>query len=167
MQSILGTAVWKEAPRCCPQLAMPSYRYLPGKNLHPGENHLPTFTDQEALRYGIDLYHGGYFYEAHEAWESLWLHLPKGDLQRALLHGLIQLTAAMLKLELRQWAPAQRLSRRALHYIDSVRHHSPQVQGVDVSQLADQVQRYFQAFWANITAGEGLVVGNAPRIHVR
>lgn len=164
MQSILGEAVWKNAPRLCPQLPFPPYQYLPGKNLHPGVDHLPSFSDSEAFAYGIDLYHAGYFYEAHEAWESLWLQLPRGDMQRALLHGLIQLTSALLKLELGQWPPAQRLSRRALHYIDSVSHHRPSYEGLELGQLSEQIQRYFQPLWTSVGQGSSLAISRAPRL---
>lgn len=165
MQSILGEAVWKNAPRLCPQLRLPPYRYLPGKNLHPGEDHLPPLGDH-AIHYGIDLYHAGYFYEAHEAWEPLWLRLPPGDLQRTLLHGLIQLTAALLKIELGQWRPAQTLSRRAYHYIGVVQHRDPQLLQLDLTQLSSHIQRYFQSLWAGASQGASLMVSRAPRLQL-
>lgn len=165
MTSILGEAVWKNAPRLCPLLRLPPYRYLPGKNLHPGEDHLPKLGD-DAVHYGIDLYHAGYFFEAHEAWEPLWLHLPPGDLKRTLLHGLIQLTAALLKVELRQWRPAQTLSRRAYHYIDVAQHHDPRLLHMDLPQLGMQIQRYFQPIWTAASQGPALAIPRAPRLQL-
>ncbi|PIR21016.1 MAG: hypothetical protein COV45_02480 [Deltaproteobacteria bacterium CG11_big_fil_rev_8_21_14_0_20_47_16] len=166
MSCVIGEPIWKDAPRFCGDLQFPSYRYLPGKNLHPDEGHLPQLTEHNAFRYGVDLYHAGYFYEAHEAWESLWLKLPKEDLERTLLHGLIQLTAALLKLELKQIPPAQRLSRRALHYVEIVQHHTTRMMGLDVPQLAQHMQRYFQPLWASAKLPPKMSISRAPKLNL-
>ncbi|MCE9625455.1 MAG: DUF309 domain-containing protein [Deltaproteobacteria bacterium] len=48
--------------------------------------------------YGIDLFNNGYWWEAHEAWETIWLTTPKTDLEGQYLQGLIQFSASLLKL---------------------------------------------------------------------
>lgn len=146
MSSAIRAAIWKDAPRLCPQLPLPPYRYLPGKNLHPGEGHLPAWGNH-AYAYGVDLYHAGFFFEAHEAWESVWLSLPKNDLQRTFLLGLIQNTAAQLKLATGQWAPARTLSRRALHYLELVRCHESPYMGLDLNQLVTDMLAYYEPLW--------------------
>lgn len=47
-----------------------------------------------ALRAGTALYNVGEYHAAHDPWESAWLPLEEGPDER-LLHGLIQLTAAV------------------------------------------------------------------------
>jgi predicted metal-dependent hydrolase len=49
----------------------------------------------DALRHGADLFNGGQFWEAHEAWEQLWLEAEGVD--KLFLQGLIQLAAAYHK----------------------------------------------------------------------
>ena len=59
--------------------------------------HLPGLTPRPraeiapGLEEGLALYRAGYFWEAHEAWEPLWLAAPPNSRERALLQGLIQL----------------------------------------------------------------------------
>lgn len=96
----------------------PRYAYLPGRDPHPtrdarghsfgGEKqrypYLPaeSWRENEEYLFGVDLYNHGYLWEAHEAWENLW-HPAKHDAQQAgFLQGLIQCTAASLKIPMEQ-----------------------------------------------------------------
>ena len=96
----------------------PSYAYLPGRDPHPtrdarghsfgGEKkrhpYLPaeSWRENEEYLFGVDLYNHGYLWEAHEAWENLW-HPAKHDAEQAgFLQGLIQCTAASLKIPMEQ-----------------------------------------------------------------
>lgn len=166
MSSGIRTALWKDAPRLCPQLPLPPYRYLPGKNLHPGEGHLPDMGDK-AYAYGVDLYHAGFFFEAHEAWESLWLLLPKSDFKRTFLLGLIQNAAAQLKLATGQWAPARTLSRRALHYLELVRCYDCTYMGLDLNQLVADMLQYYDPLWQGPIRSAPHFTVLAPCLHVR
>jgi hypothetical protein len=51
-----------------------------------------------ALRYGMDLFARGFFWEAHEAWEGLWRDLGREGKSALLVKGLIKLAAAGVKL---------------------------------------------------------------------
>lgn len=96
--------------------AFPSYRFVPGRTAHPAHTtpapHLSD--DDEALLceaqaaardgrsserfcYGTDLYNYAYWWEAHEAWEPLWLAFALGDPPRRVLQALIQISAAHLQ----------------------------------------------------------------------
>jgi hypothetical protein len=106
-------------PRYQPEATLPTYAFVPGRNPHPTrhpdghsygpEPPLPTLLPAanwidcpEYLR-GADLYNLGYFWEAHEAWEGLWVVAEGHDqAQRLYLQGMIQLSAAMLKLHMSQ-----------------------------------------------------------------
>jgi hypothetical protein len=51
----------------------------------------------QRFRYAVDLFNAGYWWEAHEWWESLWRETPRGDPASFLLQGLILLAAAQLQ----------------------------------------------------------------------
>lgn len=146
MSSAIDSSIWKDAPRHCATIPLPPYRYLPGKNTHPNDGHLPEMGNR-AFHYGVDLYHAGFFFEAHEAWESIWLTLPKTDLRRTLLMGLIQNSCALLKLAIGQVGPARQLSRRAFHYLDLVVQQDPECSGIQLPKLLKEMQRYYQPIW--------------------
>lgn len=75
-------------------------------------------TDDEvgvALRAGLALYADGEFHAAHEPWEAVWLD-SDGATER-LLHGLIQVTAALYHTTERNWAGARGLAESAPTYL--------------------------------------------------
>jgi len=85
--------------------AFPPYTYIPGKTPHPisdpaghmyGEASHDT-DNLEQLRWGLRLFNAGYYWEAHEAWETIWLQLPAGSHQRSWVQGLIKLAASGVK----------------------------------------------------------------------
>src|SRR5687767_11375580 len=60
------------------------------------EKDLEGLTANELLQLGIDLYNAGQYFEAHEAWEAVWLDAPQEE--RFFYQGLIQITAAFVHL---------------------------------------------------------------------
>lgn len=108
-------------PRYAPEIALPSRAYLPGRTPRPDEEghaiDLPVLTAENAAAvreylHGVDLFNHGFHWEAHEAWESLWLLVARGDPVRDHLQGLIQASAALLKLRLGDPAPARTIWAR-------------------------------------------------------
>lgn len=102
-------------PRYLPDEPLPPYAYLPRRTPHPTrdpaghsfghETARPTVPHpsrwdqcQPYLR-GIDLFNHGYYWEAHEAWESLWHACGRTGLTADFLRGLIRLTAAGFKVK--------------------------------------------------------------------
>lgn len=102
-------------PRYLPDAPLPPYAYLPRRTPHPTrdpaghsyghESVPPAVPDvsrwdqcQPYLR-GIDLFNHGYYWEAHEAWESLWHACGRTGLTADFLRGLIRLTAAGFKVK--------------------------------------------------------------------
>jgi predicted metal-dependent hydrolase len=55
---------------------------------------LEGMTGEELLQLGVDLYNSGRYFEAHEAWEAVWMEAPNRI--RAFYQGLIQVTAAFV-----------------------------------------------------------------------
>lgn len=58
---------------------------LSGDSKSPGH-------EAELFARGIELFNTRYFFEAHEAWEEIWLHTEPPE--KTFLQGLIQVTAA-------------------------------------------------------------------------
>lgn len=91
----------------------PPYAFVPGRRPHPvshpeGHSHGRTSSlppaldpgrwwDSPAYLWGCDLFNHGYYWEAHESWEGLWIAAGrKGPIAR-FLQGLIHLAAAGVK----------------------------------------------------------------------
>jgi hypothetical protein len=113
-------------PRQLPQKRLPPYAYLPGKNPHPvrdpaGHSYhvepIPVAAEvslsSDAFLWGLDLFNHGYYWEAHEEWESLWQVADRDGPLRVLFKGLILLSAAGVKIRERKKAAAQRHAKRA------------------------------------------------------
>lgn len=76
-------------PRLVPDQPFPPYAYIPGRTAHPTRDpdghsygvilETPDSPDPTAWQdchdylYGIDLFNHGFYWEAHEAWEGLWV----------------------------------------------------------------------------------------------
>ena len=64
-------------------------------------------SGEELLRLGIELYNGGSYFEAHEAWEEVWLDAANSD--REFYQGLIQVTAAFVHVTRNEYPGSVRL----------------------------------------------------------
>jgi hypothetical protein len=58
------------------------------------EEYLGSLSADELLQLGIDLYNAGHYWNAHEAWEEVWLESERG--LRGFYQGLIQVSAAFV-----------------------------------------------------------------------
>ena len=91
-------------PRLATNLEFPRYAFVPGRNTHPhraqpGAHGLAEPVDEPtAIRFGVDLFNHGYFWEAHEVWEKPWHQAAAGSDRKLFLQALIRLAAAALKL---------------------------------------------------------------------
>lgn len=102
-------------------LALPAYRYVPGRNPHPkespdGHSYRQSYhcSDQEAYLFGIMLFNHGYFWECHEAFESIWLPNRTDPISGPFLQGIIIVAAAMLKLWMGQKTSFDKLISAAM-----------------------------------------------------
>jgi predicted metal-dependent hydrolase len=93
---------------------LPPYSYVPRHYPHPvsdprGHMHglqhprpdpmtPERWAESETYLYGIDLFNHGFYWEAHEAWESLWLAAGRRGPTAIWLKALIKLAAALVKL---------------------------------------------------------------------
>jgi len=115
-------------PRYAPGLVLPAAPFLPGSGMPrpapylpppdaPGWPDLPLHRDP-AFREGVDLYHHGYWWEAHERWEAPWRRAPRADPAHALLRGAILLAASHLKRVQGRPDGAARLLERSLTHLE-------------------------------------------------
>jgi len=103
---------------------LPPYRYRSGSTPHPirdpaghsyGKESAPRYIDQddwahcEQYLFAVDLLNDGYYWEAHEELEGLWLGTGRDSPAGRFLQGLIQAAAALLKLEAGKVQSAARL----------------------------------------------------------
>jgi uncharacterized protein len=169
--------VWHEAPRYGPVRPFPPYRFTPGLNPHPRQNPKghsygrpeetavwlspDRFGENALYLFGIDLYHQGYLWESHEAWETLWHLTDKEDAEGQYLQGLIQNSAALLKVHLGQWEGGRHLSGEAHRRLQfAAMHRTSPFMGIDLVDLL----RAMEAFYLPLWEGEERVEGYPPRL---
>ncbi|HEY2413038.1 MAG TPA: DUF309 domain-containing protein [Pirellulaceae bacterium] len=119
--------------RYCPDRPLPPYSYVPGLSPHPtsdprghsfGLNH-PTaqpldqasFATNKNYLYAIDLFNHGFYWEAHEEWESLWHAAGRSGPTADFLKCLIKLAAAGVKLREGRAPGVKQHSRRSAELI--------------------------------------------------
>jgi uncharacterized protein len=135
--------VWSDAPRYGPRSPLPSHAFVPGETPRPPD--APPLPPEEAFLRGIDLYHAGYLWEAHEQWESVW-RATEDPARRDFLQGLVQIAASVLKARMGNARGAAKLARRA-------REHLARVEGERCMGLALAPLRAFD--------------GHPPRLEIR
>ena len=153
-----GEPVPSDLPRYRPHEDWPAYAYRPGRDPHPtrdprGHSHDAPPDESRAEppegwassgRYlrGIDLYNHGYGWEAHEAWESMWLR-PNDPVQAQWLQALIQLAAATVQQSIGHVDGRTRLCHRALDHLRHVDHEGHRVyMGLDLAALQQALRDY-------------------------
>lgn len=116
--------------------AFPPYSYVTGHFPHPlresaghgchgpeppAEAFRPQdWRDSATYLWGIDLFNHGYYWEAHEVWESLWHSVPRVSETAAFLKGLIKLAAAGVKMREGRPEGIRRHARRAAELFRSI-----------------------------------------------
>ena len=135
----------------------PDHAYIPGQNhRHPDDLFDPIKEDinpnlaplelinSKAMAHGLFYLEQGFYWEAHEVLEPIWLALESHPMERQLVQALIQIANGLLKLEMGQPKAATRLSAIAHDLVvkasadsenDSVKELSPAL----VQRWADQL----------------------------
>ena len=92
-----------------------------------------------AFRHGLHYIETGYYWEAHEVLEPVWMALPDGSGERAFVQGLIQLANGLLKLRMGRAKAALRLSAISRNLVLDARAAS--VMGVRRHEVLDRIER--------------------------
>jgi len=141
-------------------LPFPPYSYVPGQSAHPisdpaghmvGCQHVvpaalipQTWQNSTEYLFGVDLFNHAYYWESHEAWESLWHVAGRTGPVAVFLKGLIKLAAAGVKS--REGVPrgVSRHAARATELFSivavDISDSRPRYCGIDLSDLTKAAQ---------------------------
>lgn len=177
--------VWRKAPRLAPNADFPEYRHVPGMTPHPerhedGHSYGLSVVSAAAISaenwrkhtpylHGIDLYHAGYFWEAHEAWEGPWKQCEPDSLEANLLQALILNAAAQLKIHMGNAPGARAHSQAARWRLARIRSkgfedaHSHFL-GINIGDLIEQMKRHYGPLWESQENNTIRLRGRAPRL---
>jgi hypothetical protein len=124
----------------------------------------PTVVDDGVWRevpaflYGIELYAHGYFWEAHEVWEPVWLATAPSSRERHLMAGLIQLANACLKLEMRRPRAAVRLLQASADELAECRPDAAHpLMGMGIRALGEALHNFSILVREHVGDGQGLI----------
>jgi predicted metal-dependent hydrolase len=120
-------------------------------------------ADDPNMREGGRLFAEGRFWDAHEAWERVWI-VEKHGSRGLFVQGLVQLAAAMHKLLVMENAPsAERLIVRAREKLGS---YPASFEGFAVDELRAQMDACRESLARAVAAGSALAFDRAliPRV---
>lgn len=152
---------------------LPPYTHIPGVTPHPlrdpaGHSYQATgaspahssptahapptwdeLPDHPEFLWAVQLFHAGYYWESHEAWESLWHDAGRRGALADFIKGLIKLAAAGVKLREHNLTGVERHARRALELFSELHQQRASMndisEGVPLSELmliADQLRQH-------------------------
>lgn len=98
---------------------------------------------------GIRLFNHREYYEAHEVWESRWLHV--GDSSANFYKGLIQAAVATLHWERGNVVGARKLYQSMRKYLSA---YVPRFMGLDVLAFLQTMEDYFEPLQRAVAAGQ-------------
>lgn len=99
--------------------------------------------DRAKFKEGVFLFNQGHFFEAHEAWEHLWLKDKKSETGKMLM-GLIQYAACLLKQAEGQPKAALRLAQSALEKLEQVDEKTGSAWGLNLKIWLKQAKTYLK-----------------------
>jgi hypothetical protein len=104
---------------------------------------------QGALAEGLRRYHAGQFFEAHEAWESVWLESQEPE--KMFLQGLIQVTAAFHHLQRNNPLGTALLLQAALGRLE---RYPARFGGISVTLVCNDIREWLQALEAGVPTAQ-------------
>ena len=110
-----------------------------------------TLADNSRWLHAIDLYNAGFYWEAHEVWESFWNALGRTTSEAQFVQGLIRLAAAAVKIREGKPAGVARHSKRARELLgDLGAAHGGVTLGLaaeSISAVVTELERCTPACW--------------------
>lgn len=116
-----------------PPPPFPPHAHIPGRTPRHAEGAFDTLratarpgmnagelANSAAFRTGLAWLQAGYFWEAHELFEPVWMALEPGSRERALVACLIQIANARLKRAMGRPRAARRIAELAAALLDEV-----------------------------------------------
>ena len=134
-----------------PDIALPDYAYVPGETprhaegvFAPYHNSVPPDIGVQELpstlawRAGLIFFDQGFFWEAHEVLEPVWMATPRYSAEHQLVQGIIQLANAALKAKMNRPHAAGRLCTKARDHLRAARSAKGE------SIMEQDVSRWFE-----------------------
>ncbi|WP_417206830.1 DUF309 domain-containing protein [Antarctobacter sp.] len=133
---------------------LPAQAYVPGRTarhpeglfdpvratVHPGMA-ADDLAYSAAFRHGLFYIERGFYWEAHEVLEPVWMALPDGSVERRFVQALIQTANGLLKLRMGRPKAAQRLCRIARALLPETRDAQIMTVGADeVHAMIDSLE---------------------------
>ena len=105
------------------------------------------WRENQTYRYGWSLFEAGFYWEAHEVWEPVWLASRPNSLEKTLLKAAIQLANAKLKAAMGKRNAARRLFEEAGGLAGELKialgKERTSYMGIDPTGLLDSINREF------------------------
>jgi predicted metal-dependent hydrolase len=105
--------------------------------------------ERDALEEGIALFNEGKYFEAHEAWEDLWLN-ERDASEKRFYQGLIMAAGAMLHYKKRECAGANSLLEKSIPMIQEGMHSHPNLRIGDLTRALDGLKNEFSRCSYNV-----------------
>jgi uncharacterized protein len=100
------------------------------------EEYLGALSPDELLQLGIDLYNAGHYWNAHEAWEEVWLESERG--MRGFYQGMIQISAAFVHVTRNRYPGGVKLLAEG---IEKLGKYPASFMGVELGSLVEGARR--------------------------
>lgn len=127
-----------------PPFPLPDHKHIPGENARHPEDAFDWIRDQAAAEagnaawdYGLRLLHHGFYWEAHEVLEPVWMAAPPNSAEKAMAQAVIQLANAALKLDMGKPKAADRLAAMVEALATEAAQGGAAVLGVEVAAVRD------------------------------
>ncbi len=122
----------------------PAHKHIPGQNARHPEDAFDWIRDQAAAEaenaawlYGLQLLHKGFYWEAHEVLEPVWMAAAPNSAEKAMAQAVIQLANAALKLDMDKPKAAVRLAGMVEALAAEAAQGGAVVLGVEVAAVRD------------------------------
>ena len=132
----------------------PPHAYIPGQTpRHPEDLFDPVKSSvrrgmspedlavSEAWQTGLHYYRTGYFWEAHEVLEAVWLATGPNSVERRMVQAVIQLSNAALKARMGRTNATRRLCNIAAAHLAEIPRHRAQVLGLSPEWVLGEAAR--------------------------
>ena len=162
-------------PRRYTELELPRWSCLPShvasadfERLRPATLDMPEriapqrVTSQLAFRYGADLYNAGFFWEAHEVWEPVWMAMPPNSRERIACQALIQAANACLKLRFGGVRAFSRLAREVARHAEEVKASGRCAVGIDMAAWGSAFADFADGIAQGREPGYGFAPADVP-----
>ncbi len=122
------------------EIVLPDYAYVPGVTPRHAEGAFASYHNSvspdiavgalpktRAWRAGLIFFEHGFYWEAHEVLEPVWMATPRNTAAHQLVQGIIQLANAALKVRMDRRQAALRLCTKARTHLRAARSSEGEV----------------------------------------